>query len=129
MTGGGSASGPYRMEIALSVLNHLGLRLYSNTAAAVAEAVANAWDADANNVCISIKDETITIQDNGCGMALGDVNGKFLKVAYERRSDGLSDLTPGGRLVMGRKGIGKLSLLSIAEEISVYTVQLGRVLN
>ena len=126
MTGSGSLSGPYRMEIALSVLNHLGLRLYSNTAAAVAEAVANAWDADAKTVRITIKDEAITIEDDGCGMALGDVNDKFLKVAYERRANAASDITPGGRLVMGRKGIGKLSLLSIAEEISVYTIHPGQ---
>ncbi len=122
----GTPPRPYRMEIALSVLNHLGLRLYSNTAAAVAEAVANAWDADAKKVTIAIKDGTITIEDDGCGMDRRDINGKFLTVAYERRGRGGSDRSPGGRAIMGRKGIGKLSLLSIAEEISVHTAAPGQ---
>ena len=40
----------YRMTISLNVLNHLGLYLYSNTPAVLAEVIANAWDADAKTV-------------------------------------------------------------------------------
>ena len=36
----------YRMTISLNVLNHLGLYLYSNTPAVLAEVIANAWDAN-----------------------------------------------------------------------------------
>ncbi len=38
---------PYSMTLSLNVLNHLGLNLYSNAPAVLAEAVANGWDADA----------------------------------------------------------------------------------
>lgn len=38
---------PYRMTVYLSVLDHLGIDLYSNNTAVLTEAVANAWDADA----------------------------------------------------------------------------------
>jgi hypothetical protein len=40
----------YRMTVDLNVLDHLGINLYSNIAAVLTEAVANAWDADAVNV-------------------------------------------------------------------------------
>lgn len=44
----------YRMTVDLNVLDHLGINLYSNIAAVLTEAVANAWDADAENVEIGI---------------------------------------------------------------------------
>src|SRR4051794_1027342 len=96
----------YTLSLDLNVLNHLGLNLYSNTAAALSEAVANAWDADATEVAITLADDEITIKDNGTGMTLTDVNERFLAVGYRRRGD-LGERTDRGRLVMGRKGIGK----------------------
>jgi hypothetical protein len=38
---------PYKLTLDLRVLDHLGIKLYSNAAAVLSEAVANAWDADA----------------------------------------------------------------------------------
>jgi len=113
---------PLKMSIDLSVLNHLGLNLYSNVAAVLSEAVANAWDADASEVRIvldSAKD-TIEITDNGSGMAYPEINAKYLAVGYSKRlAEG--DITPGGRAIMGRKGIGKLSLFSIADQVTLHT--------
>ena len=116
----------YTLDIDLNVLNHLGLNLYSNVPAVVAELIANAWDADASRVDVSVKEQNegkrIIIQDNGCGMNDADLRKKFLTVGYERRSKGSGDQTEGkGRPVMGRKGIGKLSVLSIARKVYVYT--------
>ncbi len=112
------------MGIELGVLDHLGLNLYSNMPAVLSEAVANAWDADAKKVTITI-DKTkqeIVIRDNGSGMDLEDINERFLMVGYRRREEGRTK-TPSGRHVMGRKGIGKLSLFSIAEKIEVRSVK------
>ena len=117
---------PYTLEIDLNVLNHLGLNLYSNVPAVLSELVANAWDADAGHVKITIDEfeegKTITIRDNGCGMSHDDLNDKFLNVGYQRRAYKEDDLTPKKkRKIMGRKGIGKLSVFSIAEYIQVFT--------
>lgn len=110
----------FKMSINLQVLNHLGLNLYSNTSAVLSETVANAWDADAKEVRISIDSDRIKIIDNGNGMNLSDINNKYLDVGYQKRSEsGLSPILH--RPVMGRKGIGKLSLFSIANVVRVFS--------
>jgi len=120
------ADTPYSITLSLNILNHLGLNLYSNVPAVIAEAVANSWDADATSVNIDIdrEREIITITDDGHGMTLNDINKKYLTVGYRRRDEGAAK-TPGGRQVMGRKGIGKLSLFSVASVIELYTVKGG----
>lgn len=118
----------YKMSISLNVLNHLGLNLYSNTPAVIAEVIANAWDADATEVKVDfdIQQKTITVTDNGHGMDLNDINDKYLHVGYQKRDRKVSNFrTPGNRKPMGRKGIGKLSLFSIANKIFVYTRKKG----
>lgn len=120
----------YEMTLDLNVLNHLGLNLYSNVPAVLAEVVANAWDADAELVTIEIdnKQKRITITDNGHGMNVADANSKYLTVGYERRRDpSAGSVTPKlKRPVMGRKGIGKLSLFSVAEVIDVHSIKNGQ---
>ncbi len=112
----------YELKIELSVLHHLGLNLYSNIPAVLSELIANAWDADATEVQVRASTEEITITDDGCGMSSDDLNKKFLSVGYARRQHENGDITPKfKRKVMGRKGIGKLSIFSIAENIDVYT--------
>ena len=117
----------YKMTIGLNVLNHLGINLYSNTPAVLSEVVANAWDADATTVYISIKPDEIVIRDNGCGMSYKDINDKYLLVGYKRREKLDEATTPKYlRPVMGRKGIGKLSLFSIADTIEIQTMRKGQ---
>lgn len=117
---------PYEMTIDLNVLDHLGINLYSNVAAVLTEIVANAWDADALKVTIDYdySKQQITITDNGIGMTVKDMNDKFLKVGYRRRVQETTTTTR-GRHVMGRKGLGKLSLFSIAESVRVESIKDG----
>ena len=111
-----------KFNIDLNVLNHLGLNLYTNTPAVLTEIVSNAWDADATEVHIDVDTVkgTITIADNGHGMNADDVEHKFLNVGYARRDDNRKK-SPSGRNVMGRKGIGKLAMFSLADEVSIFT--------
>lgn len=112
---------PFRMTVDLNVLDHLAEGLYSSVAAVLTEAVANAWDADAKHVEINLdlNNDTISIADDGIGMNQTAINDHYLRVGYRRRDEG--EMSPGGRLVMGRKGIGKLSLMSIADVIKVFS--------
>ena len=118
----------YRMTMSLNVLKHLGLGLYSNVPAVLSEVVANAWDADAKHVSINIdpQGDRITIEDDGHGMSVADTNQKYLHVGYERRKTRGGARTPLlDRPVMGRKGIGKLSLFSIAKTVEVHSIKGG----
>ena len=121
------AKRPLTMRISLNALEHLGMNLYSNVPAVLSEIVANSWDADAENVKVTIDktNETITIEDDGIGMDRNDVIDHFLTVGFKRRAE-IGELTPvKKRKPMGRKGIGKLSSFSIAKVVDVYTIKDG----
>ena len=115
---------PYSMRLTLAVLDDLGHNLYSSVPAVLSEAVANAWDADASEVEITLEleQDRITIADDGVGMTLKQINDRYLKVGYHRREHGQEMSPSGKRHAMGRKGIGKLSLFAIADTIELHTV-------
>lgn len=117
------------MKISLNVIEHLGINLYSNLPAVLSEIVANSWDADATEVRMNIEGTNrIEIIDNGIGMNEKDINDKFLLVGYKKRDDGFAE-TSSGRKVMGRKGIGKLSLFSIANKITIISKKANEEIN
>jgi hypothetical protein len=117
----------YTMSVDLSVLKALGINLYSNAAAVLSELVANAYDADANDVTISWKNhrQRVVVVDDGCGMTKKELNDRFLKVGYEKRQKEGTKSPKFERPFMGRKGIGKLSVFSIANTVTVYSTKDG----
>lgn len=120
---------PLKIDVDLNVLNHLGIGLYSNTPAVLTEIVANAWDADATEVAIQLDANEIRIRDDGHGMDRNDLQRKFLTVGYPRRQKGeqftKKGAPPVGRQCMGRKGIGKLAMFSLADEIHLVSKPSG----
>ena len=116
----------YRLTIDLATLKHLGIGLYSNIPAVLSEVVANSWDANAKRVDITIDDDGtyVSVKDDGWGMTENEINSRFLKVGYRKRDDPTAPKLK-GRLPMGRKGIGKLALFSIADSIEVHSVKLN----
>lgn len=118
---------PLTLVINLSVLEDLGINLYGNVPAVLAEMVANAWDADATTVHIEYdetKDE-IVVRDNGIGMTRSELQDYYLTVGHKRRLAGRTETPELHREPMGRKGIGKLSAFSIAEIVEVETIKSG----
>lgn len=116
------------MQFDMNTIQHLGISMYAKLSPVLAELVANCWDADATEVVIELSDSDplpkhIIIRDNGNGMSLEDINEKFLKIGRNRRYAESKDTTFKNRKVIGRKGIGKLSIFGIAEEVSVTTVR------
>jgi len=113
---------PFTFEISLSVLNHLGRNLYRSFTTVLGEAISNAWDADAENVWIYIDKEgnSFFIKDDGFGMTPDDFQNKFLKIGYSKRKEG--KVSPHKkRPYIGRKGIGKLALLSCADKMAIIS--------
>ena len=129
----------YRMSISRMTIDKLGVKLYDKVSAAIAELVANGYDADADEVTVkapmgvmlaslsqgNISDSgyCITIIDNGHGMHPDDINQFYLKVGGERRSDPKrGDRTQKyGRKVMGRKGVGKLAPFGICNTLEIIS--------
>ena len=117
----------FTFNISLAVLNSLGRNLYRNFITILGEAISNSWDADANNVRITIdkeKSEMIVV-DDGEGMSSSDFRNKFLRIGYSKRAKRSNSQK--GRPYIGRKGIGKLALLSCADCIVIVTKKSGEI--
>lgn len=117
----------YRLNVDPRILELLGPNLYTNIYYVLAELIANAYDADAENVYIISNKDDIRVEDDGHGMSYeaGDIN-RYLNVAgVSRTSEDDSKTKSGIRRKMGRKGVGKLAALSVSENVDVLTVADG----
>ena len=132
-------AGDYSMRISRLTVDKLGVKLYDRASAVIAELIANAYDADARQVTVSVpagrylatkaggqirdKGLTIEIKDNGIGMTPVEVQEFFLVIGAERRSDALrgAESRRFKRRVMGRKGVGKLAPFGICKIIEVVS--------
>lgn len=133
----GLANAEAHLELRFShnIIEHLGLKLYQNKPTNVlAELVSNSWDADAKHVWVTLRnaaDETpasIAVADDGEGMSRADLAGKYLIVGKPKRSKSTpTETSPGGRVLMGRKGIGKLAPFGVARTVDLLTCKAGRV--
>lgn len=122
---------PLKLRFSGALVEQLGSQLYPSATASVAELISNAWDADANNVWVEIPfgtswtpDGEIVVLDDGHGMTRRQAQAMYLVVGRKRR---LTDQgkTPKGRLVHGRKGIGKLAAFGTAEMLDCHSVRDG----
>ncbi|MCS1408509.1 MAG: DNA mismatch repair protein MutL [Verrucomicrobia subdivision 3 bacterium] len=114
-----------KMSFDPNTIEHLGVQMYSTLPPVIAELVANAYDADASSVKISLEDKgkkRIIIEDNGHGMSFEDLEAKFLKIGRNRREKNNNQYSESGeRKVIGKKGIGKLSFFGIAGHVEIAT--------
>jgi hypothetical protein len=121
------------LTFAGNVVKHLGVQMYAGRPVpAVAELISNAWDADATTVDVRLPlgepwnssnpSHFIEVGDNGNGMTWNMVRDAYLDVGRDRREDEKTDRSQGGRLLQGRKGVGKLAGFGIADIMEVQTV-------
>jgi len=113
--------GLFTFAMSLSILDHLGRNLYRSFITVLGEAISNSWDADADNVWIYVDrdNDSLIIKDDGIGMTSDDFQHKFLKIGYSKRRK--ENKSKKGRYYIGRKGIGKLALLSCADRIHIIS--------
>lgn len=119
----------YYVRYSNYVVEHLGVKLYQNRPTnALAELVANAWDADAENTWIDIhlEGETaawfVAVGDDGIGMDPDQVQEEYLVIGRKRRLEGENRSPNKGRPLTGRKGIGKLAPFGISRLLDVLTI-------
>ena len=116
-----------RMSFDPHTIEHLGVNMYSQVPSAVAELIANSYDADAKKVEVRLYDANderkIEVFDDGIGMDFEEINEKFLRIGRNRRKDGADRSPIGNRKVTGKKGLGKLALFGIGDVIEVVTAR------
>jgi hypothetical protein len=98
---------------------------YKKIEQALKELVDNSWDADAKTVRIEVPEgpeanATIVISDDGEGMSPAQIDGEYLRIARDRRKD-RGPRTRSGRLVKGRKGVGKFAGIIVAGRMQLVT--------
>lgn len=109
-------------------IEHLGIKMYSQLPYALAELVANAYDAGAERVDIKLYDKDINnkriiVSDNGYGMSFEEVRDNFLVIGRRRREEDEGRNNSKGRKITGKKGIGKLALFGIGKTINISTTK------
>lgn len=110
-------------------IEHLGVKMYSQLPNAIAELIANSYDAESSEVHIVLTEnameKSIAVVDNGLGMSFDEINENFLRIGRKRR-DTDNGFSPNGlRKVTGRKGLGKLAFFGIGNTIRIITKKAG----
>lgn len=110
-----------------NTIEHLGISLYSKLPSVLSELISNSWDADADNVTIDFIDndehKEIHFVDDGLGMSFDELQSKYLVIGRNRRKTTGSQESPRGRKVIGKKGLGKLSVFGICNIIEVISIK------
>lgn len=119
-----------KMSFDPHTIEHLGIKMYSVLPNAIAELIANAYDAEAHTVHVKLYNNNgnkrIAVIDDGIGMSFDEINNNFLRIGRKRRADD-NGLSPNGkRKVTGRKGLGKLAFFGIGDTIHITTCQNGQ---
>lgn len=112
------------------LLLSIGRDLIRNVHSAVMELVKNAYDADASRVKIEIvadqtkKSVKIVVTDDGHGMTLDTVVNKWMVPATDDKK--IRKRSPSGRIMQGRKGVGRFASSVLGNDVFLETVNAGR---
>ncbi len=101
---------------------------------ALTELVANAWDAGATLVKITIpskQNEKLIVEDNGIGMTKQEFIDRWMRLSYDRSlHQGEQVYSSDGSLLKrkpyGRNGVGRHGLLCFNDEYEVYSAKEGK---
>ena len=117
----------YPIRARSHLLRLLGDELIGDDGLAVFELVKNGYDADANEVSVTLNlnhdsEPNIIVSDNGHGMSLSDITGKWLELATNsKREDREKRSDKYHRLALGEKGIGRIAALKLGSQITLTT--------
>ena len=107
----------------------------SNNDVALTEFVANAWDAGARNVNITIpyeEHEEIIVEDDGTGMSDEEFSSRWMTLNYDRQKRQGKDvvfppeISNTKRIAYGRNGIGRHGMLCFSNSYKVETWKNGQ---
>jgi hypothetical protein len=125
-------------EVHPSVVYQLGESLITDAVQALIELVKNCYDADATYAKVTIDTEgsaevqsaiykpsggRIIVEDDGVGMDLDVIETGWLMISNRKKRDlkEAKKTTPGGRTPLGDKGLGRLGVQRLGENLEVFT--------
>ncbi len=118
----------FRGEIVVAsrIIDHLSSGLYESPAACIKELINNSFDADATRVNVFVKPDAdrIIIEDNGSGMDRIDFEKNFKKISESHKRDE-SDVSPSGRPIIGKIGIGFIAANEICDVMEIISTKAG----
>lgn len=98
-----------------SVLRELGEMLIGRPAIALGELIKNSFDADATTCRIEFTKDEIVVSDNGIGMSGSEFMDYWMRLGTTHKL--AERLSERGRSMTGSKGIGRLAVQFLAEEM------------
>ena len=110
-------------------------RIAHDPEVALTELVANAWDAGASLVDLtvpSVRETELVVQDDGHGMSATQFKGRWMRLGYDRiKHQGVQVEFPPERedwrrKAYGRNGVGRHGLLCFADQYGVETWREGK---
>jgi len=125
-------------EVHPSVVYQLGESLITDAVQALIELVKNCYDADATYAKVTIDTEgsvevrsaiyppsggRIIVEDDGVGMDLEVIETGWLMISNRKKRDlkEARQTSPGGRTPLGDKGLGRLGVQRLGENLEVFT--------
>ena len=121
-----SDSGTYKIKPAGRHILTIGRDLIQDGYAAVVELVKNSYDADSPDVNIEFagtsdsNNYSITISDHGHGMSRDTVINKWMVPSTRDKLD--RRISPSGRIMQGRKGVGRYAASILGKDLLLETV-------
>lgn len=128
-------------DIHASVVFQLGESLITDVIQALVELIKNSYDADATfcNVIINTSDHPVgslaysgargyvSIEDNGQGMDLETIRRGWLTISnsLKRETKRRAEVTERGRTPLGDKGLGRLGVQRLGENVEIVTCRAG----
>lgn len=120
-----AVSGMRKLRPRARLMQTLGSELISSASVALAELVKNAFDADARHVLVRLSEEqggaSLDVLDDGLGMSPTVVETTWLEPATPNRRR--YSVSPGGRRVLGEKGVGRFATAKLARHLTLGTRQ------
>jgi len=125
-------------EVHPSVVYQLGESLITDAVQALIELVKNCYDADATYAKVTIDTEGVSevpnaiyppsggriiVEDDGVGMDLDVLDTGWLTISNRKKRElkEAKQTTPGGRTPLGDKGLGRLGVQRLGENLEVFT--------
>lgn len=133
-----TASNDIHFSVHPTVVFQLGEKLITDSVQAIIELIKNSYDADATYAKVIIDTKGITeipntifsgvngrilVEDDGFGMNKEEIISGWLRISnrHKRVTKEGRQTTPGGRTPLGDKGLGRLGVQRLGENLEIFT--------